>query len=222
MSIHHSAYLFDTDKFRSVIAPYSTASPADKDVLCGELREKAIAAFKRNSLVRELSLHCGAWDEASLFGEPVSRSKDIEFAFWVMLLMYDCLKTHPAPLGLESDLTRFERILIDSGISKENVRTLLSGHRFTRFAQLNFEQLADYWQYVNPFGTSSSAGWIPHVEAVQQLDVLTHYRHQVAESVRTSPSKKHSEQTDRFFSKLLQMYQVAFERKTDMCIIECG
>lgn len=222
MGIHHSAYLFDTDKFRSVIARYSTASPADNAVPYRELREKAIAAFKRNSLVRELSLHCGAWDEASLFGEPVSRSKDIEIAFWVMLLMYDCLKAHPAPLGLESDLTRFERILIDSGISKENVRTLLSGHRFTKFAQLNFEQVADYWQYVNPFGTSSSAGWISHVEAVQQLDVLTHYRHLIAESEPTNPLKTHSEQTDRAFSKLLQMYQVAVERETDMCVIECG
>ncbi len=183
MSVVHDAYIFHPSEFVASMVELVSIKGRGWSVSYPELREKALAAYRRNPTVVQLADRYGGWDERTLLDElPAFTSSALEDSLvWMSLLLYDSLMEQSVKmgLGLGDRWRETEAALSSAGWSPGDVRLAIHGHRLVALLAgnsrpellipLQHGDLRLLLYSLRPPSTASSAGWLSfHDAAVMQ------------------------------------------------------
>jgi hypothetical protein len=186
MTVVHDAYLFQPCGFANHIVELTRESSGNWSLSYAKLREAALTALRRNSVVRELADRYGGWDENSLTRElPTDAGSQFDdFVVWVSLILYDHFLAQdlPPPRGLGETWSETQACLCMAGWSSGDAKLAIDGNPFiSLFTEMNGEpavppndkdDLRMMMMAFRPPSTASSAGWLSSHDVMVLQDRL--------------------------------------------------
>jgi hypothetical protein len=202
MAIAHDAYLFDAAGFLTSIRPLAetVAHIKSRSEAFKRIFETGMQVYDSNENVQHLALEYGGWDRSSLekaaFDRAPQELNDSDFNAYVVLLVYEYLRSKPRDYGLGTAWRTFDIFLRRLGWQEHESQLLIRGRDFPQLARASFgsqgtslsvkAQQLNWWAALQPESTASVAGWLSRDDIERLLEKLH------AEEHHTQTSSQHT------------------------------